>query len=283
MNMSRHNHPAEPFFLTAGSGNRFCLYHAPPPDREHHGSFIYVHPFAEEINKSRRMAAMQARAFASAGYGVLQIDLFGCGDSSGEFGEARWEIWKDDLSIAKKWLDDRARGPVSLWGLRLGALLALDFAMDATNSIEQLVLWQPVISGESYLTQFLRTRLASEMLGGGDEKAAGTKGMREALTAGETLEIAGYALAPALAASIDAINVTRLALPNTSVHWFELVSKPGSSMPPASARAINTWTQQGVDVRVHLVPGTAFWASQEITECPPLLAATTSLAHEVMS
>jgi len=33
------------------------------------------------MNKSRRMAALQARVFAAMGFGVLQIDLFGCGDS----------------------------------------------------------------------------------------------------------------------------------------------------------------------------------------------------------
>jgi alpha/beta superfamily hydrolase len=42
---------------------------------------------AEELNKSRHVAAAQARAFAAAGYSVLQIDLYGCGDSSGDFGE----------------------------------------------------------------------------------------------------------------------------------------------------------------------------------------------------
>ena len=49
------------------------------------------------MNKSRRMAALQARAFAEMGFGVLQIDLFGCGDSSGDFSDARWDIWKQDL------------------------------------------------------------------------------------------------------------------------------------------------------------------------------------------
>ncbi len=53
------------------------------------------------MNKSRRMAALQARAFAAMGFGVLQIDLFGCGDSSGDFSDARWDIWKQDLAIAR--------------------------------------------------------------------------------------------------------------------------------------------------------------------------------------
>lgn len=107
-------HPAESFFLKTGSGERFCLYHSPHPDRECRGALIYVHPFGDEMNKSRRMAAIQARAFSAMGLGVLQIDLFGCGDSSGEFGDARWNIWSQDLVLAKNWLENRVTAPISL-------------------------------------------------------------------------------------------------------------------------------------------------------------------------
>src|SRR6476620_8431972 len=133
--MASRSAPAEPFFLQTDRGRRFCLYHAPRAEKECRGAFIYVHPFGEEMNKSRRMAAMQARAFAAMGFGVLQIDLFGCGDSSGEFREARWNIWKQDLAVARSWLGNRVAAPVSLWGLRLGALLALDFARSSANTI----------------------------------------------------------------------------------------------------------------------------------------------------
>lgn len=278
-----HHRPAEAFFLKAGSGERFCLYHAPHPDRESRGSFIYVHPFAEEMNKSRRMAALQARSFASAGFGVLQIDLFGCGDSSGEFGDARWPIWKEDLATARKWLEDRASEQVSLWALRLGALLALDFAMDSASGLGELVLWQPVTSGQSFLTQFLRMRLASDMLAGGESTAKGTQEMRNALAAGESIEVAGYDLAPALAASIDSMNAASLTVTNTPVHWFELVPESGRPIPPAVARVASAWERRGVDLHVHLMPGAPFWASQEITECPTLLAATTNLFQESLS
>lgn len=46
------------------------------------GSIVYIHPFAEEMNKSRRMAALQARALTLAGFAVLQLDLIGCGDEA---------------------------------------------------------------------------------------------------------------------------------------------------------------------------------------------------------
>jgi exosortase A-associated hydrolase 2 len=245
------------------------------------GACVYVHPFGEEMNKSRRMAALQARAFARAGFGVLQIDLFGCGDSSGDFAEARWQIWKDDLAAAMRWLEDRQQGAVGLWGLRLGALLALDFAVESRAAVDRLLLWQPVLRGESFLTQFLRTKLASDVLAGAELLKAGTKEMRAALDCGERLEVAGYEIAPDLAASIDRLDAATLTVPNCPVHWFELISEPGRPMPPAAARVASGWQRHGADVNVHLVPGPAFWATQEITECPGLLASTMSIIEEV--
>lgn len=269
--------PAEPFFLKAGSGQRFCLYHPPFPGKKHVGSFIYVHPFAEELNRSRRMAALQARAFAALGFGVLQIDLLGCGDSSGDFSDAQWSRWKDDLASAWNWLEKHAAVPIGLWGLRLGALLALDFSKESRNAVDKLVLWQPVVNGEVFLTQFLRMRMASEMLLGSNNKLVGTQEMRKMLAAGETIEVAGYELAPDLAASIDTLNLADLGLPNTPIHWFEMVPEPGHPLPGAAARVMEGWRQQGVNLQTHPVPGGPFWASQEITESPALLSATTEL------
>jgi len=156
---------------------------------------VYAHPFCEEMNKARRMAALQSRRFAAAGYAVLQIDLFGCGDSSGDFVDARWGIWKNDLRTAASWLNSRVGGTSGLWGLRLGAVLAADVARDPAMGIENLLLWQPVSNGEQYLTQFLRLRLAAEMLADGAAQT-GVRELRESLAHGATLEIAGYDCTP---------------------------------------------------------------------------------------
>lgn len=265
---------ARPFFLDAEPGARFCLYHLPMPGVECRGALIYVHPFAEEMNKSRRMAALQAREFAACGYAVLQIDLFGCGDSSGEFAEARWEIWKQDLAAAHAWLRRTTQAPVSLWGLRLGALLALDFAGEFKDEIRSLLLWQPVLRGEVFLTQFLRLQLAADMLAGQAQGESGTRALRGKLQAGEHVEIAGYTLAPALAHAIDAANAASLAPPGCAVHWFELMQEPNRPLPPLAARQVAAWQQSAVNLTLHQVQCSAFWLSQEVVECPELLTAT---------
>jgi exosortase A-associated hydrolase 2 len=265
---------AKPFFLNSSRGQRFCLLYPPLAD-VCKGVFLYAHPFGEEMNKSRRMAALQAREFAANGYAVLQIDLLGCGDSSGEFGDASWDAWKDDLSSARQWLEHEYAVPFYLWGLRLGGLLALDYAQSA--HVDRMLLWQPVLSGNAYLTQLLRLRVANEMLADGKDKSSGgTQALRDALKAGETLEIAGYDITPQMAQAIDSLDASKI-ISTCPINWIEVVSAEGRAMTPASSRVATAWQQQGVELTTHTVACLQFWATQEISECPELLTQTTAI------
>lgn len=261
------------FFLPAEPGRRFCIFHAPEGVAPC-GGILYVHPFCEEMNKARRMAALQSRRLAAAGYGVLQIDLFGCGDSSGDFSEARWDIWKSDVRAAAAWLAGRVEGrPLVLWGLRLGATLAADVARDPACA-GSLLLWQPVLNGEQFLVQFLRLRLAAEMLTGGASRTA-VSDLRAELARGATLEIAGYELNSALATAIEGLRLDRLVPAVRAAQWLEIGAPPDPKVSPASRPVLEAWQAGGVDVRSAAVPGEPFWSTMEITECEPLLAATT--------
>lgn len=267
--------PAQPFFLETALGRRFCLYY--PPAGDCRGAFLYLHPFAEEMNKTRRMAALQSRALAARGYGVLQIDLHGCGDSSGDFGDARWASWKQDAAAGCAWLQQRLGRPPGLWGLRLGALLALDYASTAGHPLGAVLLWQPVLNGSTYLTQFLRLRVASELLAENEGERGGTKALRAALLAGEVLEVGGYALAPALAASIEGASAAELAVRDCPVYWLEVVAAADRPLPVAAAAVALRWQQQGVALQAVPVFGPSFWATQEITENPALVDATLAI------
>ena len=270
--------PLLPFFLPASGGQRYCLLHLPPPGRSARGGIIYVHPFAEELNKSRHVAAAQARAFAALGYSVLQIDLFGCGDSSGDFNEARWDIWHNDLHLAGAWLAQRVDGPLTMWGLRLGALLALDFASRAPLPLARLLLWQPELDGRRSIDRFLRLRLATSMLAGGTQEAPGHA--RAALAQGESVEVAGYLLAPELALAIDGVSAAALlpSVPAVPVYWldYQAPEQPCAPLPPLARH----WREQGAAVHVASFGDGPFWHSGELLACPQLLAATRTLCRD---
>ncbi|MDQ2821594.1 MAG: hydrolase 2, exosortase A system-associated [Pseudomonadota bacterium] len=270
--------PAQPFFLDTPSGARFCLYHAPAGACR--GALLYVAPFGDEMNRTRNLAARQARALAQRGIGVLQLDLYGCGDSAGEFADARWDGWQDDLALGHAWLAEKLGCPVGLWGLRLGALLALDYAARATLPVARLLLWQPVVRGAAFLTQLLRLRLAGALLDGETAGRTGTTQLREALLGGEPTEIGGYMVAPELGSAIDHADASAVPPVKIPVDWFDVLPAPGRPPGAAAVKQVTDWRIQGVTVRLHAVHGLPFWATQEITDCPALTDATCALFEE---
>ncbi len=280
MNDTTCQEPARPFFLDAAPGRRFCLYHAPDASRECAGAILYVHPFGDEMNMSRHMAAMQARAFAAMGLGVLQIDLHGCGDSDGELRDASWEIWRQDLAVAARWLETHVAPAVSLWGLRLGATLAVDFARHAGSAIDTLILWQPVIAGKAFMTQFLRLRVAGDMLNEHRDSTGGTQALRTALASGDVVEVAGYELSPALVSGIDDMDLSCLSAMRAPIHWLEIVSGADGRMADWRMDTARAWMANDIALHMHAVTCEPFWTGQEIRECLPLLSATTDILAE---
>src|SRR5690606_22479533 len=85
---------------------------------------LVVPPFAEEMDKGRRMVAELARQVCDSGKALLCVDLSGTGDSDGDFGEARVRHWIDDLMCAIAWSDAKGWRVTSVLGIRLGAVIA---------------------------------------------------------------------------------------------------------------------------------------------------------------
>lgn len=273
---------AQPFFLATAAGRRFCLHH--PPQRELRGAVLYLQPFAEEMNKSRRMVAEMARRLARQGYAVLQIDLAGCGDSEGDFADASWSAWQDDIGAADAWLQTQYPGqPLILWGLRLGGLLAAAYAAAHPQRCRQLLLWAPVANGEQFLTQFLRLRVANRMLTG--EQGGGTQQSMQQLHAGEAVEIAGYMLAPQLALPLADARLSGWLTPAMRVDWFELVASADRPLPPVVEKLAGAWREQGSTINLQRLTGEAFWNTQEITDVPALWDASLNalVEHDAVS
>jgi exosortase A-associated hydrolase 2 len=260
------------FFLPMpGRGQRLALHHYPKA-ADARGTVVYVHPFAEEMNKSRRMAALQSRALAAAGYAVLQIDLLGCGDSSGDFGDATWDDWVADVVEAVRWAHERHRhAPLTLWGLRAGCLLATS-AAQRIDAPADFLFWQPAAAGKLVLQQFLRLKLAAEIQGGA------AKGLMEQLraqhAAGEAVDVAGYRLAPALAAGLESATVMPPAQAQSRVAWLEVSNREDATLLPASTTAVARWRHAGYHVTTEVINGPAFWQTAEIEESPALIGAT---------
>jgi exosortase A-associated hydrolase 2 len=262
----------EALFLPVGDGRRFGVARRPRgAGVARRGAVLSVHAFGEEMNKSRHMAALQADALAASGFEVLQLDLFGCGDSSGDFGDATWTAWLQDVEAGWQWLRERTDATIWIWGHRTGCLLACECAA-RRGQPASLLLWQPVASGKAFLAQFLRTKIIGQALAEGESRS-GVRELRESLTRGDALEVAGYRLSPDLALPLERSEL--MAPPAGSrVRWFEIVASASDEPSPAARQRAEAWRHAGVEVALHAVAGPAFWQTQEITECPPLIEAS---------
>lgn len=266
------------FFLDAADGSqRLCLHH-PAQGPVQRGQLLYLHPFAEEMNKSRRMAALLARALAGRGHEVLQIDLKGCGDSAADFGEASWQDWLDDALLGVRWLQRQPGGGLPLWlaGLRAGCLLAAQ-TQAALDTPAHLLLMQPPASGKPLLQQFLRLKLAAEM---GDSPNKGAMAeLRATLDRGEPLEIAGYALGAELALGLEAASLTP-APPARGLQrlvWLELSTRADAEWTPVALQTQQRWRDAGHALDARLLTGPAFWQTTEIEDAPALVEAACEL------
>lgn len=234
---------------------------------------MYAHPFGDEMNRTRRMVALQCRQLAAAGVAVLQMDLEGCGDSDGEFDDASWRSWVDDVAHGARWLATRHDVPLVLWGLRAGALIAAEAATVLDRPVDFL-FWQPVTSGKTHLQQFLRMKATGDMLAGAE--ASSIRALRESLAQGRHVEVAGYRLNPGLAKGLDNASLRPPPQPGR-VMWLEVAAQADADLTPLSRNQVEQWRQAGWQVDVRTVPGPMFWQTVEIEEAPLLIKATMQL------
>jgi uncharacterized protein len=270
MNKAGPSELPDAFFLETDEGQRFCLFY---PGHAHavRDPLLFLHPFAEELNTTRRIVAQQARALARAGHPVLQIDLGGCGDSEGLFENATWVGWCQDARMAQAWLRGRTGRNPWLWGLRAGALLASQLVSENPAS-GRLLLWQPVTHGEQTLQQFLRLASASQWI---DKQKTSTPPPAQTLRQGQPVTIAGYTLNPQLAHDLSQVRVApEISHRPGQIIWLEVASQAEPQLSPAAARQLENWRAVGWKVHSRAVRGPAFWQSVGLEDAPALIDAT---------
>lgn len=262
----------EACFVDGSRGKLFVLTRR--PERASGVAVLVVPPFAEEMNKSRAMLADTARRLAERGVATVLPDLFGTGDSEGEFREADWETWKHDLARVAEWAAGEGLFVDCLLCVRLGCVLGAEFANARAMPIRRAVFWQPVLEGRIFTTQFLRLRVAASMMG--DQKET-VSGLRELLGAGATVEVAGYELARRLVDQIDGARLLDALGPKLGqLHWVELMRDAELALPNQSVQAVAVARELIPSVTTDAMAGEPFWSSTEIVRLPALVDRTIS-------
>jgi exosortase A-associated hydrolase 2 len=265
----------EPVFLKSAAGSILVTAYAKRGSQPSEYVLV-VPPFAEEMNKCRRMMSLLAHRLAICGFGAVVVDLFGTGDSEGDFLDARYEDWLNDLETCWRWIKTRSAILTTLVGIRFGGRLSIDFAQRC-DDITRVLMWQPVLSGADALSQFLRLRVAANRIsrGSGGESVAS---LRQSLKTGEPVEVAGYELHPALADSIDRLCLTDIELGQSiKLHWITITADTQRNIPPAVRSALDQLVSTGNFIESTSLCADPFWNTAEITVSDELIAVTTTL------
>jgi exosortase A-associated hydrolase 2 len=254
----------------AGSRGRLLAVVRRPSGAACNGVLI-VPPFAEEMNKSRHLFTEIADALIESGVATVVVDLFGTGDSEGEFSDADWTVWKSDLAAAVQWAASRQITITKLLAVRLGCALGCEAARDNGWKLDRTVMWQPVVSGTRALDQFLRLRVAATMMQkDGKETIAG---LRARLKSGQSVEVAGYDVSGRLAEQLDRVDLGQTLGANLgAVRWVEVVRSADAPPPAAATASVERARAGGASVELHTVLGEPFWSSVEIVRNPTLVA-----------
>jgi len=141
----------QPFYFGTSDEQLFGVYHTPDADNLRSAAVVLCQPVGHEYLRAHRAFRNLAVALAEQGFHVLRFDYLGCGDSTGDGERTTVEQCLSDLSAAIDELKDIAGvGRVALIGLRMGATLAAVIA-SRRRDIDRVVLWDPVVDGETYL------------------------------------------------------------------------------------------------------------------------------------
>jgi pimeloyl-ACP methyl ester carboxylesterase len=105
-----------------------------------------------------------ARELARRGYPVLRFDYMGTGDSEGDFADCSIDTKLCDIHSAILSLREKVErlDSIGLIGLRFGAAIAASAA--TVENVKKLVLWEPVLNGDAYMREMLRTNVATQGL-----------------------------------------------------------------------------------------------------------------------
>ncbi len=165
--------------------------------------FVFIPPFAEEMNRTRRLISLLCQRLAAQGHLAVQFDLPGTGDSPLGFENARLKDWLDSVRhITSTYQRD---GHVNV-GVRFGAALVQACADDTLSSRRTLSI-AAITSGGAALRPYTR--------------AAGITNPAKGF------EAAGYSFSDELVADLLPFapkfdEATAIALPSGVLPWLQV-------------------------------------------------------------
>ena len=140
-----------PLHFGVGDAPLYGVYHPASEPRKKRGALL-LNPWGWEALRAHRTLKTLADRLASAGYDTLRFDYSCSGDSAGSHAGASLSAWLDDAELAlREIMSLSAVRRVSVYGLRLGGLLAGLLSERCPREVDRVVLWEAPMSGQEFL------------------------------------------------------------------------------------------------------------------------------------
>ncbi len=137
-----------PNMIPCGQDWMFSVHYQPSQQRRHHAVLI-CNSLGHEQTRAYRNLQQLALLLAKKGFDVLRFDYRGTGNSGGASEMPQAMEFIEDVEVAAEHLlASTGLQHLSVIGVRMGALFALKARFASLN---QMILWDPVVEGRSYV------------------------------------------------------------------------------------------------------------------------------------
>lgn len=140
-----------------------------PPAGCARGAVVLCPPLGAELNGSQYVFRVLARELAQAGLLTIRFDYDGTGQSAGRLNDpGRVDAWTGSIEKAAELASGEGVRWIAGIGLRLGATLLMH-AATTRPQFDALVLWDPHLSGKTFLREQVAMALAHPNVSGSAE------------------------------------------------------------------------------------------------------------------
>jgi exosortase A-associated hydrolase 2 len=256
----------EPFFFSNGNYRLFSVLHHPSDAKSPHSEtgIIFCDPFAEEKLWAHRVFVNFARFLSRNSYWVFRFDCMGHGDSDGNYEDSNIETQISDIHQAVAVLKEKTGVKrVVLLGARFGGTLSALAGM-RNDQVNELVLWNPVINGEKYFQECLRSNLTTQM--STYRKVIYTREqMVKDLLGGKPVNIDGYLISPECYKQISQIDLVKiLKSSNKPFLMIQIHKEEKVKIDKEMQELYESLKEGGKPVQSDTVKGEPFWRELKV-------------------
>lgn len=219
-----------PHFFSSAGKRLFGIHYPPRETSAVSTAALLFNPFGQEAVQAHRILRVLAQRLSAAGLHALRFDYFATGDSEGDSAEGAVDQWLVDAVSADNQLRRLSNANRVVWiGLRFGATLAAMASRNLREPLDRLVLWDPVVSGASYVEELWATHV--EYMRGDLPHWAGSPPFDEAV---------GYPLGKRLVAELQGVELT-VGVPWGAKRAEVILTSPGATANHLRP-AVDAWT-----------------------------------------